>query len=117
MIMVLNKENESCSTVEKYEIKLLNEFEKYSDDYPSEISTALDWVSCAQHYGLPTRLLDWTYNPYYGLYFSLNKKNDNYRLLVVKKGKHYFNHTMSHKKPEYPSDIYKSFLTDFKKNI
>ena len=60
------------------EIELLSSFEKYGLQYFS-VNSAIDFMSYAQHFGLPTRLLDFTYNPFIALFFSLfMPKSTNY---------------------------------------
>jgi hypothetical protein len=56
----------------RIESGLLRRFKRQAHHYisnPPEENDPLEWLALMQHYGAPTRLLDWTYSFFVALYF------------------------------------------------
>lgn len=55
---------------------LLYDFKRYSTSFLSGSLELLDIVAYAQHFGLPTRLIDWTRDPFVALFFAISNNHE-----------------------------------------
>jgi len=65
------------SPLEDAEKEILEEFRRGLLAFSESKQENNEWdlLALAQHHGLPTRLLDWTYNPLVALWFAIQNKN------------------------------------------
>ncbi|MCL2844809.1 MAG: FRG domain-containing protein [Chitinivibrionia bacterium] len=76
LIPSICRDGSKAERLKLVEKRLFNMFKKSAIAYIKTVlpSNDWEWLALAQHYGLPTKLMDWTYNPLIALFFAIEEK-------------------------------------------
>lgn len=76
------------------ELKILRKFQQEAHHYKSDLpdtNNIFEWLALLQHYGGPTRLLDFTNSFYIAAFFALNNANDKCAIWAINNNSLTFN--------------------------
>ncbi len=69
--------------IRQVEFHILRNFKKYAPQDTVYRDSQWNWLAVAQHHGVPTRLLDWSYSPYVALHFATERLDEYQRDGVI----------------------------------